>query len=121
MKFILLINVKMPIVAILIFNSRINILSECFKQEKLVIFQYFTSVFSLFRIFAWRLFVILSFCLASFRYFVFSLGVFSLFRLFAWRLFVISSFRMTVFCFFILSPGALVRRKDKITPGEKTK
>ena len=43
MKFILLINVKMPkIVGILTFISRINTTSECFKQEICVIFQYFT-------------------------------------------------------------------------------
>ena len=43
MKFILLINVKMPtIVGILTFISRMNIPSECFEQDKLVIFQYFT-------------------------------------------------------------------------------
>ena len=42
MKFILLINVKMPtIVGILTFISRINILSEYFKQEKLS-FRYFS-------------------------------------------------------------------------------
>ena len=43
MKLILLINAKMPtIVGILTFISRINIPSECFKQDKLVILQYFT-------------------------------------------------------------------------------
>ena len=42
MTFILLINVKMPtIVGILTFISRINILSEYFKQEKLS-FRYFS-------------------------------------------------------------------------------
>ena len=43
------------------------------------------SPLALFRLFAWRLFVI-----SSLRYFVFERGVFSLFRLFAWRF---SSFR----------------------------
>ena len=66
------------------------------------------GVFSLFRLFAWRLFVISSFRLASFRYFVFLRGVFSLFRLFAWR-------------FFVFSLGVLAGRIDEITPGEKTK
>ena len=43
MKFILLINVEMPtIVGILTFISKINTTSECFKQKKIVIFQYFT-------------------------------------------------------------------------------
>ena len=43
MKFILLINVKMPtIVGILTFINRIDIPSECFKLDKLVIFQYFS-------------------------------------------------------------------------------
>ena len=61
-----------------------------------------------FRHFAWRFFfVISSFCVASFRYFVFSRGVFcyfvisrcviSLFRLFAWRYFVISLFCVALF------------------------
>ena len=40
-KTILLINVKTPtIVGILTFMSRINTFFECFKQEKLLIFQY---------------------------------------------------------------------------------
>ena len=60
---------------------------------------------SKFRLFAWRLFVISSFRLASFRYFAFSPGVFSLFRLFAWRLFVISSFRLASFRYFVFSLG----------------
>ena len=43
MKFILLINVKMPtIVGILTFISRINTTSECFKQEQMINLQYFT-------------------------------------------------------------------------------
>ena len=43
MKFILLINVKMPtIVGILTFISRINTPWECIKQEKIIIFQYFS-------------------------------------------------------------------------------
>ena len=43
MKFILLINVKMPtIVGILTFISRINTTSECFKQrKKMLFFNYF--------------------------------------------------------------------------------
>ena len=84
-------------------------------------FVFSPGVFSLFRLFAWRLFVISSFRLASFRYFVFSLGVFPLFRLFAWRLFVISSFRVAFFRLFVFSLGVLAGRKDEITPGEKTK
>ena len=45
MKFILFINVKMPTnVGILTFISRINVPSECFKQDRPVIFQYFTLV-----------------------------------------------------------------------------
>ena len=43
MKFILLINVKMStitVVGILTFISRIDTPSECFKQEKIVSFQY---------------------------------------------------------------------------------
>ena len=84
-------------------------------------FVFSPGVFSLFRLFAWRIFVISSFRLASFRYFVFSLGVFSLFRLFAWRLFVILSFRMAFFRLFVFSLGVLAGRKDEITPGEKTK
>ena len=96
-------------------------------------FVFSPGVFSLFRLFAWRLFVISSFRLASFRYFVFSPGVFSLFRLFAWRLFVISSFRLAFFRyfvfsrgvfslfrlfawrFFVFSLGVLAGRKDEIT------
>ena len=57
------------------------------------VFRYFVfspDVFSLFRLFAWRLFVISSFRLAFSRYFVFSRDVFSLFRLFEWRFFVFS-------------------------------
>ena len=43
MTFILLVNVKMStIVGILTFISRINIPSECFKHDYLVIYQYFT-------------------------------------------------------------------------------
>ena len=43
MKFILLINVKMPtVVGILTFISRINTTSESFKQDKICILQYFT-------------------------------------------------------------------------------
>ena len=43
MKFILLINVKMPaIVGILTFISRINIASESFKARKIFNFQHFT-------------------------------------------------------------------------------
>ena len=98
---------------------------------------------SKFRLFAWRLFVISSFRLASFQYFVFSPGVFSffvfspgvfsLFRLFAWRFFVISSFRVASFRYFVFSRGVFssfrlfawrsggakrrnnARRKDEIT------
>ena len=54
-------------------------------------FRYFVilrGVFSLFRLFAWRFFVISLFRVALFRYFVFSRGVISLFRYFAWRYFV---------------------------------
>ena len=43
-----------------------------------------------------------SFCMASFRYFVFSPGVISSFRYFAWRFFVISSFRLALFRLFAL-------------------
>ena len=67
-----------------------------------LIFVFSPGVYSLFRLFAWRLFVISSFRLASFRYFVFSPGVFSLFRIFAWRLFVISYFLHGVFSLFRL-------------------
>ena len=43
MEFILFINVKMPtIVDILKFISKIKITPESFKQEKIVIFSYFT-------------------------------------------------------------------------------
>ena len=42
-KFIMLINVKMPtIVGILTFISKINTTSECYNQEKIIIFQYFS-------------------------------------------------------------------------------
>ena len=42
-QIILLINVKMPtIVGILTFISRMNTISDSFKQEKIVIFQYFS-------------------------------------------------------------------------------
>ena len=54
-------------------------------------FRYFVilhGVFSLFRLFAWRFFVISLCRVALFRYFVFSRGVISLFRYFAWRYFV---------------------------------
>ena len=45
MKFILLINVEMPtIVGILTFISRLNKTSECFKQDKNVVFHYFISL-----------------------------------------------------------------------------
>ena len=63
----------------------------------------------LFRIFAWRPFVISSFRLAFLCcYFVFSRGVFS-------------SFRMAFFRLFVFSLGVMVGLKDEITPREKTK
>ena len=47
MQFIMLINVKMPtIVGILTFISKINLASDIFKQENVVIFQYFTFMLS---------------------------------------------------------------------------
>ena len=43
MKFILLINVKMPtVVGILTFISRINTPSKCIKEEKIFVFHYFS-------------------------------------------------------------------------------
>ena len=54
-------------------------------------FRYFVilrGIFSLFRLFAWRFFVISLFRVVLFRYFVFLRGVVSLFRYFAWRYFV---------------------------------
>ena len=105
-------------------NGMVSCFALLISSFCLASFRYFVfspGVFSLFRLFAWRLFVISSFRLASFRYFVFSLGVFSLFRLFAWRLFVISSFRVAFFRLFVFSLGVLAGRKDEITPGEKTK
>ena len=62
-----------------------------------------------FRHFAWRFFVISSFCVASFRYFVFSRGVFSLFRYF-----VISSFRVALFRYFAWRYFVAKRRKDEM-------
>ena len=84
-------------------------------------FVFSPGVFSLFRLFAWRLFVISSFRLASFRYFVFSPGVFSLFRLFAWRFFVISSFRVASFRYFVFSRGVFSSFRLAFWRGEKTK
>ena len=76
---------------------------------------------SKFRLFAWRLFVISSFRLASFRYFIFSPGVFSLFRLFAWRFFVISSFRVASFRYFVFLRGVFSSFLFAFWRGEKTK
>ena len=54
MNFILLINFKMPtIVGILTFTSRINTTSECFKQETIFIFQYFTLMSTLNFMLSW--------------------------------------------------------------------
>ena len=64
---------------------------------------FFTLIF---RLFAWRLFVILSFRLALFRLFVISRGVFSLFCPFAWR-------------YFVLAPLYNARRKDERTKWHK--
>ena len=60
-------------------------------------FRYFELRLASFRHFAWRFFVISSFCVAFFRYFVISRCVISLFRLFAWRYFVISLFCVALF------------------------
>ena len=79
-------------------------------------FVFSPGVFSLF-----RLFVISSFRLASFRYFVFSPGIFSLFRLFAWRFFVISSFRVASFRYFVFSRGVFSSFRLAFWRGEKTK
>ena len=68
------------------------------KDEKNAILNsYFSSgVFLLFRFFAWRPFVISSFCLAFFRFFVFLHGIFSFFCLFTWCFFVLSSHRLAL-------------------------
>ena len=77
-------------------------------------FRYFELRVASFRHFAWRCFVILSFCVASFRYFVFSRGVFSLFRYFALRYFVISSFHVALFRYFAWRYFVAKRRKDEM-------
>ena len=77
-------------------------------------FRYFELRVASFRHFAWRFFVISSFCVASFRYFVFSRGVFSLFRYFALRYFVISSFRVALFRYFAWRYFVAKRRKDEM-------
>ena len=55
------------------------------------------GVFSLFRHFAWRLFVISSF----------SVALFLLFRYFALRYFVISSFHVALFRYFVILRGVI--------------
>ena len=65
------------------------------------------------RHFAWRFFVISSFCVVSFRYFVFSRGV-------AWRFFVISLFRVALFRlfawrYFVILRGVISWQKDEKT------
>ena len=67
-----------------------------------------------FRHFAWRFFVISSFCVAFFRYFVFSRGVFSLFRYFALRYFAISTFRVALFRYFAWRYFVAKSRKDEM-------
>ena len=63
-------------------------------------FRYFELRLASFRHFAWRFFVISSFCMASFRYFVFSRGVFSLFRVALFRYFVFSRGVISLFRYF---------------------
>ena len=78
-------------------NGMVSCFALYISSFRLASFRYFVfspGVFSLFRLFAWRLFVISFFRVAFFRYFEFSRGVFSLFCLFAWRFFVFSSFRL---------------------------
>ena len=66
------------------------------------------------RHFAWHFYVISSFCVASFRYFVFSRGGFSLFRYFALRYFVISSFRVALYRYFVILRGVISWQKDEM-------
>ena len=77
-------------------------------------FRYFELRVASFRHFAWRFFVISSFCVASFRYFVFSRGFFSLLRYFALRYFVISSFCVALFRYFDWRYYVAKRRKDEM-------
>ena len=67
-----------------------------------------------FRHFAWRFFVISSFCVASFRYFVFSRGVFSLFRVALFRYFVFSRGVISLFLYFAWRYFVAKRRKDEM-------
>ena len=67
-----------------------------------------------FRHFAWRFFVISSFCVASFRYFVFSRGVFSLFRVALFRYFVFSRGVISLFRYFAWRNFVAKRRKDEM-------
>ena len=67
-----------------------------------------------FRHFAWRFFVISSFCVASFRYFVFSRGVFSLFRVALFRYFVFSRGVISLFRYFAWRYFVTKRRKDEM-------
>ena len=83
-------------------------------------FRYFELRVASFRHFAWRFFVISSFCMASFRYFVFSRGVYSLFRYFALRYFVISSFRVALFRYFVILRGVISWQKDEKTKWHKS-
>ena len=94
--------------------SSIGGVVSCLPSEYYFVFS--PGIFSLFRIFAWRPFVISSFRLAFFCYFVFSRGVFSFFRLFAWRFFVFSSFRLALWL-----GHAKRRNNEKKTPREITK
>ena len=83
-------------------------------------FRYFELRLASFRHFACRFFVISSFCVASFRYFVFSRGVFSLLRYFALRYFVISSFRVALFRYFFILRGVISWQKDEKTKWHKS-
>ena len=83
-------------------------------------FRHFELSGASFRHFAWRFFVISSFCVASFRYSVFSRGVFSLFRYFALRYFVISSFRVALFRYFVILRGVISWQKDEKTKWHKS-
>ena len=80
-------------------------------------FRYFELRVASFRHFAWRFFVISSFCVASFRYFVFSRGVFSLFRYFALRYFVFSRGVISLFRYFV---GVISWQKDEKTKWHKS-
>ena len=89
-------------------------------------FVFWPGLISLFRLFAWRFFAVLSFLVASFRYFVFPHGVFRLFaRGYGWgggRKDEITPLKKTPRKIAIKTKQRMAKRQNnEKTPGKKTK